>query len=127
MKYRIKPAVVDAIQLSDGSANMYQEWDDVTEFLAVPNLSGRAEHATVRRPRITDGGNVRVSLHTHEAHEDAGATDWIVRTSQGKFRVFSNAEFRDLFERVPCPADTDGDGDCAWCSKPGRDHGTVDA
>ena len=25
-------------------------------------------------------------------------------------------------EVIPCPADTDGDGDCAFCSKPGNEH-----
>lgn len=110
-QFRKKPVVVEAIHLRDFGSD---QWDEVAEFLGLDLISGRGEHATMRRPRRGEPGFVTVDIHTLEGAMRAAAGDWIIRGVAGEFYPCKP----DIFEAtyvpvVPLPVQETRAGGCA--------------
>lgn len=80
-KYRKKPVIVEAIQLTE------ENWAEVSDFMLEANA-------------ILFSGQCKIIIATLEGDMTAQSGDWIIKGTQGEFYPCKPASFADTFEEV---------------------------
>ena len=85
MKFRKKPVVIEAMQLTENNYMAIKKWINGTEN-AFPAYLG--------------SGNISIGIHTLEGEMRADLGDWIIKGVEGEFYPITN----DIFELTYEPA-----------------------
>lgn len=116
-KFRKKPVEIEA-----------RRWDGTAEG-ATAIINWVLRYGSTATYHCTDictiGAPHTIRIPTPEGDMMASVGDWIIRGVQNEFYPCKPSIFADTYDEVPCPNDTDGDGNCGkpacpYCGEYGK-------